>query len=108
MAEPQQLRVGSETYSIYRLDALQAQWDVARLPYTLRILLENVLRNGTYAEVEAVAGWGGRGGAGEGGGGGGRAGRAVARDLVRARARAAPGLHRRALCRRPRGNARRD
>jgi aconitate hydratase len=57
MAEPQQLRVGSETYSIYRLDALQATWDVARLPYTLRVLLENVLRNGTEAEVEAVAGW---------------------------------------------------
>jgi aconitate hydratase len=36
---------------------LQAKWDVARLPYTLRILLENVLRNGTDAEVEAVAGW---------------------------------------------------
>jgi len=51
------LRVGDQTYSIYRLDALQATWDVARLPYTLRILLENVLRNGSEAEVEAVAGW---------------------------------------------------
>jgi aconitate hydratase len=57
MAQPEELRVGSETYSIYRLDALQAKWDVARLPYTLRILLENVLRNGSDAEVEAVAGW---------------------------------------------------
>src|SRR3954454_9774838 len=57
MAEPQQLRVGSETYSIYRLDALQPTWDVARLPYTLRILLENVLRTGDEADVEAVAGW---------------------------------------------------
>jgi aconitate hydratase A / 2-methylisocitrate dehydratase len=57
MAHPQQLRVGDRSYSIYRLDALQAKWDVARLPYTLRILLENVLRNGTDAEVEAVAGW---------------------------------------------------
>src|SRR6476620_769723 len=57
MAEPQQLRVGDQTYSVYRLDALQATWDIARLPYTLRILLENVLRNGTDAEVEAVAGW---------------------------------------------------
>src|SRR3954463_14459356 len=57
MAEPQQLRVGTETYSIYRLDALQATGDVPRLPYPLRILLENVLRNGTDAEVEAVAGW---------------------------------------------------
>jgi aconitate hydratase len=51
------LRVGDQRYSIYRLDALQATWDVARLPYTLRILLENVLRNGSEAEVEAVAGW---------------------------------------------------
>ncbi|HET8527555.1 MAG TPA: aconitate hydratase AcnA [Gaiellaceae bacterium] len=57
MAQPAELRVGDETYSIYRLDALQAKWDVARLPYTLRILLENVLRNGSDAEVEAVAGW---------------------------------------------------
>jgi aconitate hydratase len=57
MAAPAELRVGDETYSIYRLDALQATWDVARLPYTLRILLENVLRNGTDDEVEAVAGW---------------------------------------------------
>jgi len=57
MAEPDQLRVGDTTYSIYRLDALQAKWDVARLPYTLRVLLENVLRNGTEAEVAAVAGW---------------------------------------------------
>jgi aconitate hydratase len=57
MAEPAQLRVGDRTYAIFRLDQLQARWDVARLPYTLRILLENVLRNGTDAEVEAVAGW---------------------------------------------------
>jgi aconitate hydratase len=51
------LRVGDQSYGIYRLDSLQAAWDVARLPYTLRILLENVLRNGSEAEVEAVAGW---------------------------------------------------
>src|SRR6476469_1758728 len=57
MAQPEQLHVGDETYSIYRLDALQPKWDVARLPYTLRILLENVLRNGTDTEVEAVGGW---------------------------------------------------
>src|SRR5690242_4957611 len=57
MARSAQLRVGDETYSIYRLDELQSRWDVARLPYTLRILLENVLRNGSDAEVEGVAGW---------------------------------------------------
>ena len=58
-------------------------WDVARLPYTLRILLENVLRNGD----------------GRRGGGGRRLGRgrgAVARDLLLAGARPAAGLHRRA------------
>jgi aconitate hydratase A / 2-methylisocitrate dehydratase len=57
MAERAELRVGDTTYEIFRLDALQDQWDVARLPYTLRILLENVLRTGTETEVEAVAGW---------------------------------------------------
>jgi aconitate hydratase len=57
MAQPSELRVGNTTYSIYRLDGLQAKWDVARLPYTLRVLLENALRNGTDDEVAAVAGW---------------------------------------------------
>src|SRR5579875_148155 len=51
------LQVGDDVYEIQRLDALQERWDVARLPYTLRILLENVLRTGTEEEVEAVAGW---------------------------------------------------
>src|SRR5437867_8615528 len=51
------LEVGNRTYEIHRLAALQGRWDVARLPYTLRILLENVLRNGTEDEAEAVAGW---------------------------------------------------
>src|ERR671933_269792 len=51
------LTVGESSYEIYRLDALQASHDVARLPYTLRILLENVLRTAGDADVEAVAGW---------------------------------------------------
>jgi aconitate hydratase len=55
--ERAELRVGDRTYAIHRLDALHERCDVARLPYTLRILLENVLRNGTEDEVEAVAGW---------------------------------------------------
>ena len=57
MASPSQLRVGDRSYEIFRLDALQATHDVARLPYTLRVLLENVLRNGDDADVEAVAAW---------------------------------------------------
>ncbi|MGH3072003.1 MAG: aconitate hydratase [Gaiellaceae bacterium] len=51
------LAVGDRSLEIHRLEALQQQWDVARLPYTLRILLENVLRNGSRDDVEAVAGW---------------------------------------------------
>src|SRR6059058_2423553 len=47
-----QLRVGDETYEIHKLDAA-----AARLPYTLRILLENVLRHGSEEEADAVAGW---------------------------------------------------
>jgi aconitate hydratase len=51
------LTVGAERFEIFRLDALQERWDVARLPYTLRVLLENVLRAGGEADAEAVAGW---------------------------------------------------
>ncbi len=38
------LTVGDASYEIFRLEALQARYDVERLPYTLRILLENLLR----------------------------------------------------------------
>src|SRR5689334_11051853 len=48
----EELQVGGESYGFHRLDA-----SAARLPYTLRILLENVLRNGSEDEAEAVAGW---------------------------------------------------
>jgi aconitate hydratase len=56
------LRVGEREYEIFRLDALQARYDVLRLPYTLRVLLENVLRREDGAvvtgdDVEAVATW---------------------------------------------------
>jgi aconitate hydratase len=57
VASPAQLTVGDRSYEIFRLDALQATHDVARLPYTLRVLLENVLRNGDDNDVEAVAAW---------------------------------------------------
>ena len=43
-ASSSKLSVGGESYEIHRLDALQSSHDVARLPYTLKILLENVLR----------------------------------------------------------------
>src|SRR6478736_1408952 len=56
------LSVGGRELEIFRLAALQARYDVARLPYTLRVLLENVLRREdgvtvTSRDVEAVAGW---------------------------------------------------
>jgi aconitate hydratase len=39
------LSVGDRDYEIHRLDVLQAEHDVARLPFSLKILLENLLRN---------------------------------------------------------------
>src|SRR5262245_56627155 len=54
---PSSLKVDGTEYEIFRLDALQASHDIARLPFTLRILLENALRTGTESDVEAVAGW---------------------------------------------------
>ena len=56
------LQVGGTSHEIFRLDALQAQFDVARLPYSLKVLLENLLRNEdgeavTRADVENVARW---------------------------------------------------
>jgi aconitate hydratase len=47
---------------MFRLDALQQRFDVARLPYSLKVLLENVLRledgvSATKDDVEAIAGW---------------------------------------------------
>ncbi len=51
------LTVGRDRFEIVRLGALQEQWDVERLPYTLRVLLENVLRADDENDIEAVAGW---------------------------------------------------
>jgi aconitate hydratase len=57
------LRVGDRTYTIYRLDALaKAGYDITCLPFSLRILLENLLRteDGVSVQredIEAVAGW---------------------------------------------------
>ena len=44
LRRPSTLEVGGRAYEIHRLDALQEQFDVARLPYSLKVLLENVLR----------------------------------------------------------------
>ncbi len=57
------LKVGTKEYEIYRLDALDTQGISTRhLPFSLRILLENLLRtedgrNVTQEEVRALAKW---------------------------------------------------
>ena len=38
------LSVAGTDHEIFRLDALQDTYDVARLPYSLKVLLENLLR----------------------------------------------------------------
>jgi aconitate hydratase A / 2-methylisocitrate dehydratase len=48
----EQLRVGDESYEFHKLEP-----GAARLPYTLRILLENVLRAGSEEGAEAVSSW---------------------------------------------------
>ena len=76
------LEVGGRTYEIYRLDALQSRYDVARLPFSLKVLLENLLRNEDGVavrreDIEALASWDHTG-----------------RDRLHARARGDAGLHR--------------
>jgi aconitate hydratase len=56
------LEVAGREHEIFRLDALQQRFDVARLPFSLKVLLENLLRtegNGavTAADIEALASW---------------------------------------------------
>jgi aconitate hydratase len=56
------LSVGDRSYEIFRLDALQSSYDIARLPFSLKILLENLLRNEDgdavrRQDIEALARW---------------------------------------------------
>ena len=49
-------------YEIFRLDRLADRFDLNRLPFSLKILLENLLRhedgaNVTASDIEALAGW---------------------------------------------------
>ena len=94
------LLVGGRDYEIFRLDALQAHYDVARLPFSLKVLLENLLRN---EDGEASARRTSRRSPA-----GTPAAEPSDRDRVHAGARADAGLHRRARGRRPRRDARRD
>ncbi|MBV8207029.1 MAG: aconitate hydratase AcnA [Acidobacteria bacterium] len=57
------LRVGSRSYDFFKLACLEKRgFNLQRLPYCMRVLLENLLRNEngrsvTAAEVEFLAGW---------------------------------------------------
>jgi aconitate hydratase len=56
------LEIGGREYEIFRLGALQQRFDVARLPFSLKVLLENLLRtegNGAVSakDIEALASW---------------------------------------------------
>ena len=56
------LEVSGREFEIFSLSALQKQFDVARLPYSLKVLLENALRledgeSVDAADVEAIATW---------------------------------------------------
>jgi len=57
------LRAGDRTYAYFRLDALAAAgFDVATLPYSMKILLENLVRfedgrSVKTSDIEAIAGW---------------------------------------------------
>ena len=83
------LRVGKREFEIYRLDALEKQGCATeRLPYSLRILLENLLRREDGKSVKAddvrvLTSWTGKCVPGAG-------------DRVHAQPGAAAGFHRRA------------
>ena len=94
------LEVGGSSFEIYRLDALQEKFDVARLPFSLKILLENLLRteDGVSVrkeDIEALASWDHNA--------------EPSKEIAfTPGARGDAGLHRRAGDRRPRRDARRD
>ncbi len=56
------LEVGGREYEVFRLNALRPRFDVTRLPFSLKVLLENLLRTEgsgavTAPDIEALAGW---------------------------------------------------
>jgi aconitate hydratase len=66
-----QLKVGGNNYTIYKLEALEKRgFALARLPFSIRVMLENVLRREdgalvTAEQIEALAKWNGKGGSAE-------------------------------------------
>ena len=84
------LPVDDLSYDIYRLDAVDT---AARLPYSLKVLLENLLRNEdghlvTAEQISALAAWA-------------PTERQRHRDPVHAGPGADAGFHRRSVCGRP-------
>ena len=56
------IEVAGKAHEIFRLDALQQRFDVARLPFSLKVLLENLLRTEgggavSAEDIEALADW---------------------------------------------------
>ena len=56
------LNVGDHAYEIFRLSSLSPKYDLAHLPFSLKILLENLLRHEdgvdiSREDIEALAGW---------------------------------------------------
>ena len=56
------LEVGDDRYEIHRLSALEDDFGVSRLPYSMKVLLENLLRyedgrTVKRADIEAVSAW---------------------------------------------------
>ncbi len=88
------LKVGSTDYEVFRVDRVAGY---EKLPFSLKVLLENLLRTEDGANVTKVADRGPRIVGSDG--------RARHRDPVHARPRRHAGLHRRALHRRPRDHA---
>ncbi len=59
-----QFEAGGHKHEIFRLDALENDHQVSRLPYSLKVLLENLLRNEdgvtvTADDIAGLAGWDG-------------------------------------------------
>ncbi len=56
------LNVNGKDYRYYSLEKLAEQHDISRLPFSLKILLENLLRNEngldvTSSDIEALCNW---------------------------------------------------
>ncbi len=64
-----EMTAGDRRFEIRRLGALGDRFDISRLPYSMKVLLENLLRhedgrNVRAADIEVLAGWADRQGAG--------------------------------------------